>query len=194
MCSQFELKMHPSDPNWGFDLDELPDGFTRGEIRPTNQTLCLGPRGLFINRWGLKVNWGNKPIINARAETLRVKPTFQPLLNFRCLVPASAYFEWRREGSQRFKNRIAISDTPQFTFAGLTDGENVTIVTCQSVPSVAHIHARMPVILSSINQMVWIDDEREYADVAHLVLPRDDLDLEVDEKPPQPPRQDDLFV
>ena len=194
MCSRFELKTHPRDLNCGFDLDEVPDGFTRGEIRPTNHTLCLGPRGLSVNRWGLKVNWGSKPLINARAETLREKQTFQPLLNFRCLVPASAYFEWRRDGNQRFKNRITIPATPLFTFAGLTDGEHLTIVTCQSVPSIAHIHDRMPVILSSKNEMAWIDDERDYDDVAHLVLPQLDLCLEACEEPSPPQLQDDLFV
>ena len=194
MCSRFELKTHPTDLISGFDLDEVPDGFTQGEIRPTDHTLCLGPRGLFINRWGLKVNWGSKPLINARAETLREKRTFQPFLNFRCLVPATAYFEWRREGNARYKNRIAIPDAPRFNFAGLTDGEHVTIVTCQSVPSVAHIHDRMPVILSSINEMAWIDEERNYDDVADLLLPQHDLYLEPCEKPSQPPLQDDLFV
>ena len=193
MCSRFELNSRPRDLNRCFDLDELPNGFTQGEIRPTNHTLCIGPRGPFVNRWGLKIDWGNKPLINARAETLKEKRTFQPLLNSRCLVPASAYFEWRREGKVRHRNRIAIPDTPLFTFAGLTDGEHVTIVTCQSVPSVAQIHSRMPVILSPSDEKAWIDGERAYDDVAYLVLPRPDLVLDADEQPSLPPPQDDLF-
>ena len=193
MCSRFELNSPPKDLPNCLGLDEVPNGFTQGEIRPTNYTLCLGPRGPFINRWGLKIDWDSNPLINARAETLKEKRTFQPLLNSRCLVPASAYFEWRREGKVRHRNRIAIPDTPLFTFAGLTDGEHVTIVTCQSVPSVAKIHRRMPVILSSSGQEAWIDGERAYEDVAYLVLPRTDLVLEADEEASQPPPQDDLF-
>ena len=193
MCSRFELNSPPQDLTRCLDLDEVPNGFTQGEIRPTNHTLCLGARGPFINLWGLKIDWDSKPLINARAETLTEKRTFQPLLNSRCLVPASAYFEWRREGKVRHKNRIAIHDTPLFTFAGLTDGEYVTIVTCQSVPSVAQIHSRMPVILSSSDEKAWIDCERAYDDVKNLVLPRPDLVLEADEEAPPLPSQDDLF-
>jgi len=193
MCSRFELNSPPKDLTRCLGLDEVPNGFTQGEIRPTNHTLCLGARGPFINRWGLKIDWDSKPLINARAETLKEKRTFQPLLNSRCLVPASAYFEWRREGKVRHKNRIAIHDTPLFTFAGLTDGEHVTIVTCQSVPSVAQIHSRMPVILASSDEKAWIDCERAYDDVTHLVLPRPDLVLEADEEASPLPPQDDLF-
>ena len=193
MCSRFELNSPPKDLTRRLDLDEVPNDFTQGEIRPTNHTLCLGAHGPFINRWGLKIDWDSKPLINARAETLKEKRTFQPLLNSRCLVPASAYFEWRREGKVRHKNRIAIHDTPLFTFAGLTDGEHVTIVTCQSVPSVAQIHSRMPVILSSSDEKAWIDCERAYDDVTHLVLPRPDLVLEADEEASPLPPQDDLF-
>jgi putative SOS response-associated peptidase YedK len=193
MCSRFELNSPPKNLTRCLDLDEVPNGFTQGEIRPTSHTLCVGARGPFINRWGLKIDWDSKPLINARAETLKEKRTFQPLLNSRCLVPASAYFEWRREGKVRHKNRIAIPDMPLFSFAGLTDGEHVTIVTCQSVPSVAQIHSRMPVILSSNDEKAWIDGERAYDDVAYLVLPRPDLVLEVDEEASPLPPQDDLF-
>ena len=193
MCSRFELNLPPKDLTRCLDLDEVPNGFSQGEIRPTNHTLCIGAHGPLINRWGLKIDWGSKPLINARAETLKEKRTFQPLLNSRCLVPASAYFEWRREGKVRHRNRIAIPDTPLFTFAGLTDGKHVTIVTCQSVPSIAQIHSRMPVILSSSDEKAWIDGKRAYDDVAYLVLPRPDLVLEADEESSTPPPQADLF-
>ena len=193
MCSQFELNTRPDDLTRCFDLDGVPDRLIQGEIRPTNYTICVGPDGSFMNRWGLKVDWDSKPLINARAETLNKKRTFLPLLNSRCLVPASAYFEWRREGKVRFKNRITIPNLRLFAFAGLTNGENVTLVTCQPVPSIAQIHSRMPVILSSDDQKTWIDAERDYHDVAHLVLPRLDLELTADEEAPSSPRQGDLF-
>ena len=193
MCSRFELKAHPRDLARCFNFDGVPDGFTQGEIRPTNHTLCVGPLGPFISRWGLKLDWTSTPLINVRAETLREKPIFQTLINSRCLVLATAYFEWRREGKARFKNRIAILDTPLFAFAGLTDGEHVAIVTCQPAPSIARIHDRMPVILSSDDEQAWIDNERAYDDIADLILPQSGLDLVADEEIPLPPRQGDLF-
>ena len=193
MCSRFELNATPKDLAQCFGLDWVPDTFTRGEIRPTNKIICVGSNGPFINSWGLKFNWDSHPLINARAETLNKKRTFRPLLNSRCLIPASAYFEWRREGKMRLKNRIVIPTLPLFAFAGLTDGEYVTIVTCQPVPSIAQIHSRMPVILSLDGQKAWIDDNRNYYDVAEMLIPRLDLNPTAEEEVPPPPQQGDLF-
>ena len=193
MCSRFELNTVSTDLTDCFGLDELPDGFRQGEIRPTNYTLCVGPLGPFVKRWGLKVYWDNKPLINARAETLTRKHTFKPLLNSRCLVPASAYFEWRREQTARCKNKIVIPDLPLFSFAGLTDGENVIIVTCQSIPSISHIHSRMPVILFGDDKKKWIDDDLNYEDIAELVLPQADLGILATEEAKLPPQQGSLF-
>ena len=68
-----------------------------------------GPVGRLLG-WGLGVDWTAKPLINARAETLAEKRTFRPLLERRCLVPATAYFEWRKDGKARHKNRIRPED------------------------------------------------------------------------------------
>ena len=82
---------------------------------------------------------------------------------------------------------------PLFAFAGLTDGEYVTIVTCQPVPSIAQIHSRMPVILPLDGQKAWIDDNRDYNDVAEMLIPRLDLNPTAEEEVPPPPQQGDLF-
>lgn len=193
MCSRFELNTRPRDLARHFDIDNLPDGFTTGEIRPTNPVLCIGPDGPVMNTWGLSVDWDNKPIINARSETLSEKRTFQPLLQSRCLVPASAYFEWRRDGKRRHKNRVAMHDQELFAFAGLTDGQRVTIVTCTPIPNIAHIHGRMPVILERDTEGVWVDPSRSYQDVAALTRVRNDLELGAAEDTLPPPRQGDLF-
>ena len=61
----------------------------------------------------------------------------------------TAYLEWRTadDGSKR-KNRIAPA-AGLAAFAGLSDGEAFTIVTCAPAPAIEHIHDRMPVILDA---------------------------------------------
>lgn len=194
MCSRFELSARPRDLAHRFDA-EIPDGgFVTGEIRPTNVILMLGPNGAAPMPWGLKVDWDRKPLINARAETLTEKRTFQPLLENRCLVPASAYFEWRKDGGQRLKNRIAVTEAPLFAFAGLTDGERVTVVTRVPKSEIAHIHNRMPVILPAEAEARWIDPALPFAAVQPLLGTADDPPMTYAEDAPPPPRQGDLFA
>ena len=74
-----------------------------------------GERELRLMRWGLIPKWskpGGKGVapINARAETLREKPLFRPLLKgHRCIVPASGFYEWRQEGgaNRKFLREVA---------------------------------------------------------------------------------------
>src|SRR5262245_15146400 len=57
--------------------------------------------------WGLVPSWApdrsiGQRMINARAETLREKPSFKWLVQRqRCLVPADGFYEWRREGKRK---------------------------------------------------------------------------------------------
>jgi len=193
MCSRFELNARPRDLARHFGLDELPDGFTGGEIRPTDPVLAVDYAGAHVLRWGLSVEWDRKPLINARAETLAEKKTFQPLLESRCLVPATAYFEWRRDGRTRLKNRIATADGEVFSFAGLTDGERLTIVTCAPLASIAHIHNRMPVILTAEAEAAWADPALSFTEVCRWLDPDAGPELDAEEDTPPPPRQPDLF-
>ncbi len=191
MCSRYELNATTQDLVERFDPVDIPDEITRVEIRPTNPAPVIdGTHRLRMALWGLAVSWDTKPLINARAETLERKKTFRPLLAGRCLVPATAYFEWRRDGSRRLKNRIAPADGKLFAFAGLTDGERFTIVTCRPAPPIAHIHDRMPVILEAEAEAAWLDEARPFAEVKPLLAPFA-ADLAANE---QPPREPDLFA
>jgi len=205
MCSRFEIKARPRDVARHFDQGDLPGDFGpdllfRDEVRPTDAALVFGASGFQRLSWGLQVDWDSKPLINARAETLTEKKTFQPLLGQRCVVPATAYFEWRRDGKRRLKNRIAPRGTREtasaglFSFAGLTDGARFTIVTCPPLTAIASIHNRMPVILMADGERRWLNGNLPFADVAPLLVPdgneNGDLDLIAEEDVPAQP---DLF-
>ena len=77
--------------------------------------------------WGLIPHWAAEPAqyrrpINARAETLPDRPMFRGLLrHHRCLVPASGFYEWKRDGLRKTPYYLRLRDAPLFAFAGLYD-------------------------------------------------------------------------
>jgi putative SOS response-associated peptidase YedK len=125
-------------------------------------------------RWGLVPHGAEdlksaRTVINARADTLAEKPLFRPLLKYgRCLIPASGFFEWKREGKRRVPYYFHVPESPVFTFAGLSDtwqkpdGKLLaiyTIITCEPNSLVADVHTRMPVILAQENEGRWLSGD-----------------------------------
>ena len=124
-----------------------------------------------IMKWGLIPNWatdasiGSK-LINARAETLLEKPSFQHLVpTQRCVVLADGYYEWKRSNSRAIPYYICHPEKKILPMAGLWDiwknisGENLfsyTIITTMSNSDLKEIHHRMPVILDNKNIDPWI--------------------------------------
>ncbi len=176
MCSRFEIKASPRKIARRFGLGEDPVLPASREIRPTGPALVIaaghsgGPRPLTLS-WGLASSWDGKPLINARAETLAKKKSFRPFIESRCLVPATGYFEWRRMGGGKLKNRIYVSGVEVFAFAGLMDATRFTILTCAPHGDIAHIHNRMPVILSPGNEAGWLDPGTSFRQVRRFLIP-----------------------
>ncbi|MBL8645487.1 MAG: SOS response-associated peptidase [Rhodospirillaceae bacterium] len=180
MCSRYEiltpfesivagraLGISPSDED-----AQRARKFPKGEVRPTDMApVILSEHTIGWMPWGLSVSWQSQPVINARAETLEQKPTFRPLLEQRCLVPASAYFEWRTAGRSKIKTRISLAESNGLMFAGLIGDGRFTIVTCAPAPSIAHIHDRMPVLLEPEAQLVWLSTQRKFVDVKGVLVP-----------------------
>lgn len=139
----------------------------RYNVAPSQACLVVveegGKRVIRAMRWGLVPSWakdGAPGPINARAETVAVKPMFRSLLKGkRCIVPADGFYEWRKIPGQKAKvpYRIMMEDGEPFAFAGLWDawisphGEEVqtfTLLTTEPNETVKPIHDRMPVILA----------------------------------------------
>lgn len=154
----------------------------KGEIYPSN----IAPIYIEDNermkpilaKWGLP-KWDNKGlIINARVETLEEKQTFKTLLQQRrCIVPASAYFEWKEtEPKCKKKDKYIIKKRSSILyFAGLynivsnnktkqlslfdTNRLDIyyTIITKKADSSVDYIHGRMPVIFENEQINDWLN-------------------------------------
>ena len=160
----------------------MPEFSQLAEIRPTNRVPIITYKNQMMPlNWGLKVDWDMKPIINARSETLTKKPTFQPLLENRCLVPATAYYEWRKGRNLKIKTKIQANEGALFSFAGLINDDSFTVITCEPSPSIAHIHGRMPVILKRADEAAWLTPEKSFADLVKLLVPYQDDCLKAEE-------------
>ena len=93
--------------------------------------------------------------INARAESVRTSPTWrEPFKKRRCLVPASAFYEWKRiDAKTKQPYAFTVSDSPIFAFAGLWDTwkdgqgawlQSFSIVTTEANELMSAVHTRMP--------------------------------------------------
>ena len=186
MCSRFELDHTFEAVVLRFNITakaQFESNFQSiKEVRPTDQmpVITNNNRVVYLS-WGLKVDWNKNPIINARSETLTQKSTFQTMLKNRCLVPATAYYEWRKENNIKVKTRIHSQDQKLISFAGLFDESYFTIITCKPSPSISNIHDRMPVILNQTDETAWISEDNSFDKVAKFLRPSQDTSLRSEE-------------
>lgn len=151
----------------------------RYNIAPTQAVTVVfkddeGTRQMLPMRWGFVPAWAkeipsDRPLINARAESIAEKPTFRAAYRRRrCLVPANGFYEWKTSGGKQ-PMFISLEDQKLFAFAGIwemwqgSDGgsalQSMAIVTRPAYPSLEHIHHRMPVILNEDSLSGWLDCE-----------------------------------
>ena len=174
MCGRFYLEMdEPIDDlidliNRAEDkLRKTGSSLPRGEIRPGDCAAVIAmnrslQRSVFPMRWGFKMD--KRLLINARSETASQKPTFRSSMQERrCLVPASAYFEWDHRTKPLVKYKFEQPGCPLMYMAGLYRFEPespqpvFTILTREAAPEIACFHDRMPVILPSSLTDAWLD-------------------------------------
>jgi putative SOS response-associated peptidase YedK len=142
-------------------------------------------RELRLVRWGLVPSWakdtaGGARMINARAETVAVKPAFRAAFaKRRCLIPADGYYEWVTEGKAKQPFYIYRTDGGILAFAGIyelwrnslvpDDHEDAwywsaSIITTQATDEIGQIHDRTPMVIGPESWTDWLDpanNERE---------------------------------
>lgn len=154
------------------------------EIFPTNTVPIireLENRQLDLLKWGFMPTFTKKPLINARAETIDIKPTFKnSFINKRCIIPATSFFEWEKVQDKKIKRRISINER-LFSIAGIyntfydnegKEYEAFTILTINANEEMKHIHERMPVILSNEDVEIWLDnDNKNILELKSILIP-----------------------
>src|SRR5271163_5011098 len=84
-------------------------------------------RSIGIYRWGLVPFFAKDPSVgnrafNARAETVATKPMFRRAFHKRrILIPADAFYEWKKTGGPKDPYAFRRSDGDPLVFAGLCE-------------------------------------------------------------------------
>lgn len=153
----------------------------RGEICPGDVAAVIALNraripSVFAMKWGFPME--KRLIINARSETAAQRVMFRESMQLRrCLIPASAYFEWDHREKKPTKYRFSLPGEELLYLAGLyrleSDRPVFTVLTREATPEIACFHDRMPVIAAKTQVQRWLDQQA--APEALLDHPQTDL-------------------
>lgn len=200
MCGRFALSLTPTDIETLFGVADVEPFPPRYNIPPTEPIMMVirdhpRPPGsnlpenrVMLVRWGFIPAWAKDPrqlplLINARSETAIEKATFRAAMRHRrTLVPASGFYEWKREDGEKAQPYWVRPRKGAFVaFAGLMEtyadpgGSEIdtgAILTTASSGEIASIHDRAPVVIEPKDFARWLDCRNyEPRDVADLMRP-----------------------
>lgn len=166
-------------------LQEIADAFGAGmpsfdllpsyNIAPSHEIPVIihsGENHIEICRWGFVPPWSKDPgigvkLINARSESVADKPSFRKSFrSHRILIPATGFFEWKKQNNRKIPYFISLKSKKPFGFAGLCSRWaaprqkqicTCTIITTEANELLKPIHKRMPVIIEKQNEKAWLD-------------------------------------
>lgn len=179
MCGRFAITLPDDAMARLFDAvpaNDLPP-VPRYNVCPTTPVAVAisaeGRRRYGPMRWGFIPRWyktpGDGPLLfNARSETLADKPAFaEAARKRRCLIPATGFYEWTRQGETRLPWLITRADGAPMVFAGVwqmwqgQDGARMAtcaIVTAAATDAMADLHDRVPVVLDPADWPLWLGE------------------------------------
>ena len=175
MCGRFYLDAPDELVMSYFGLDDGIHLAPRYNITPSQDIAIVRSaeqgRELATARWGLVPAWSKDEktrysTINARADSVAEKPAYRSAFRRRrCLVPASGFYEWRKQQNGKQPYRIGMADNSVMALAGLWEhweGEGKSFDSCSIIVTEANelidsIHHRMPVIFNRDQFDQWLD-------------------------------------
>jgi putative SOS response-associated peptidase YedK len=192
MCGRYALAVEAEELVEAFDVP-LP-GFEvrpRFNVAPGEQAPVVAEdrrgRRMGLLTWGLVPAWQDDPaagFINARSESVLDKPSFREAFKRRrCLVPASGFYEWKREEEGKVPYWIHPPGGGVISFAGIWERwmrsgaeprHTYAILTMAPNADVAPIHDRMPVVIAEADRGAWLNratDDRGAMSLVHKSLP-----------------------
>lgn len=176
MCGRYLIASENLPDSFALLVDELekreqktaPDFLLKcGEIRPGDMAMVLAYNKNrvvkpFLMHWGFRMD--KRLVFNTRAETASTKPMFSESFRIRrCLVPATAYFEWDHRADKPDKYIFWPEGENMMYMAGLYRIEDdprhpsFSILTTSAAEDISAFHDRMPVILPAEQAMQWLD-------------------------------------
>ena len=177
-------------PSWNIAPTDAVRGIVQRRPRGEDDDVAQ-VRQLRTLKWGLVPSWsktrtGGAKLINARQETVTVKPAFKTAAaRRRALLPADGYFEWQKTPDGKVPYFLHAQDGGPLAFAGLyelwpdpalPDDDpdkwlwTCTVITTQAEDTLGEIHDRCPVIVPPELRAAWLDCSSGKAEVARELL------------------------
>ena len=175
MCGRYTLSANADELVEAFDVPTPTfDLVARYNIAPSQLAPVVAAdrrgRRMGLLTWGLVPGWVDEPgegMINARVESVGERPSFRDALERRrCLVPATGFYEWKREQGAKVPYWIHPAKGGVISFAGIWERwsrsgaeprHTFAILTMEANADVAPIHERMPVIVARVDRARWLD-------------------------------------
>jgi putative SOS response-associated peptidase YedK len=167
MCGRFESK--PNAEGLIKQLEQLnidliiekDEELKAVNIAPTNKISGIRKQEdkyiLSSYDWGIKFSKSSQLIFNSRMETIIEKKFWQNTFNrSRCLIPMSAFYEWKKEGSKKVPYRIFLKTEDLFFVPALYYSNSASLLTTIPNEFIKPIHHRMPVILTYNNAVSFL--------------------------------------
>jgi putative SOS response-associated peptidase YedK len=176
MIERYSITASPQAIREKFSVD-VPDFYKQRYNAAPTQLLPVitsaSPTGISLFYWGTSPEWSkNKTLaeraINNRVEHFEEKPSLKRALKKnRCIIPSDGFYAWKKVGKKTsVPYRFVLSTKEIFSMAGLweefedTEGVQIqtfTIITAESNGFVGQIQDRMPLILNTQTENLWLD-------------------------------------
>lgn len=179
MCSRFEnkdngisiFKRLNKNSAGEYILEEFEET-KKVNIAPTDRIIVLMKQEHKIKiteaRWGIKFKEEKtSPLIfNSRIETIIEKSFWKNLFfNNRCLLPATAFYEWKTENNEKKPYKITLEKNSLFYFSAIykiIDNKlMVSMITTEPNLFMKNIHKRMPNINLEGDIFRFFNDDSE---------------------------------
>ena len=118
-------------------------------------------------QWGIVPHWARpgqfeRPLINARAETIHEKPSFKKLIaRTRVIVPVNGFYEWRRAQGNKATFYFHSADQSALALAGIyqidSEGQmQCCLITTDANSVMRPVHDRMPALIPQQAMQDWL--------------------------------------
>jgi putative SOS response-associated peptidase YedK len=202
MCSRFEnketgysiLEKLEKDFQGNYILEDDDEEVKHENIAPTNLIISLiNDRDTIKIKnyfWGIQYDKVKKSplIFNSRIETIKEKKYWtQIFYRNRCLVPATAFYEWKEINKVKVPHRIFLPETDFFfipsIYLKIEEFNYVSLITTQPNSFMKNIHSRMPVIFNKKEGLEFLKgDSVKVLDKCSPLSDKVKIEIEIAEK------------
>lgn len=172
MCGRFENNIQVEDLFEALQAKGAPvkAEMPRENIAPTQKIMTVIEKGSELKiipmNWGIKFSDDSHLIFNSRIETIKEKPFWQRLFSEnKCLVPMTAFYEWKLEEKKKVPYRIFLPNERFFFVPALYLEKDrqfyASLITTTSNKFLEKLHHRMPVILKMNEALEYLKCDTE---------------------------------